>query len=58
MLTCVCRRYHCRRHRCRVLKRKKMYEQQRDQLSQQAFNIEQTSFTIENLKDTQTTVET
>jgi len=35
-----------------------MYEQQRDQLSQQAFNIEQTSFTIENLKDTQTTVET
>ena len=41
-----------------VLKRKKMYEQQRDQLAQQQFNMDQTSFTIESLKDTQETVKT
>ena len=41
-----------------TLKKKKMYEQQRDQLGQQQFNMDQTSFTIESLKDTQTTVQT
>ena len=40
-----------------TLKRKKMYEQQRDQMAGQAFNIEQTSFAIDSIKDTQTTVE-
>lgn len=39
-----------------VLKRKKMYQQQRDQLSAQAFNIESTSFALDSIKDTQTTV--
>ena len=41
----------------RVLKQKKMYEAQRDNQSQQAFNMEQTSFALENLKETATTVE-
>ena len=36
-----------------TLKRKKMYEGQRDQLAGQQFNIEQTSFTIDSIKDTQ-----
>ncbi|ORY47105.1 hypothetical protein LY90DRAFT_415426 [Neocallimastix californiae] len=40
----------------RVLKQKKMYEQQRDQLMQQSFNMEQTSFATENLRNTVTTV--
>ena len=40
-----------------VLKRKKMYEAQRDQLAAQAFNIEQTNFTIDSVKDTLTTVD-
>lgn len=39
-----------------TLKRKKMYEQQRDQMTAQSFNIDQTSFAIESIKDTQTTV--
>lgn len=33
-----------------------MYEQQRDQLAGQAFNIDQTSFAIETIKTTQVTV--
>lgn len=33
-----------------------MYENQRDQLSAQAFNIDQTSFAIDTVKNTQTTV--
>lgn len=40
-----------------VLKRKKMYESQRDQLTAQQFNVDQTAFTIETIKDTQTTVQ-
>ncbi|KAJ1458560.1 Snf7 family [Pelagophyceae sp. CCMP2097] len=40
-----------------VLKRKKMYEQQRDQMAGQAFNIEQTNFAIDSVKDTITTVD-
>jgi charged multivesicular body protein 5 len=39
-----------------TLKRKKMYEQQRDQLAGQAFNIDQTNFAIETVKSTQVTV--
>jgi charged multivesicular body protein 5 len=39
-----------------VLKRKRMYEQQRDQLAGQQFNIEQAGFAIESAKDTVTTV--
>lgn len=41
----------------RVLKQKRMYEGQRDQLSQQSFNIEQQNFAIQGLKDTKTTVD-
>lgn len=37
----------------RVLKQKKMYEGQRDQLYNQTYNLEQISFTQESLKDTQ-----
>lgn len=33
-----------------------MYEQQRDQMMNQQFNIDQTSFAIETIKSTQTTV--
>merc|ERR1719420_1679384 len=40
-----------------VLKRKRMYENQRDQLAGQAFNVEQTNFAIESVKDTLTTVD-
>ena len=33
-----------------VLKRKKMYEQQRDQLAAQSFNVDQTNFALESVK--------
>ena len=33
-----------------VLKRKRMYEQQRDSVSAQAFNIDQTNFSLESAK--------
>uniref|UniRef100_A0A4X1UQM2 Charged multivesicular body protein 5 n=1 Tax=Sus scrofa TaxID=9823 RepID=A0A4X1UQM2_PIG len=39
----------------RVLKQKRMYEQQRDNLAQQSFNMEQANYTIQSLKDTKTT---
>lgn len=39
-----------------VLRRKRMYESQRDQLAGQQFNIDQTAFAINTVKDTQTTV--
>lgn len=39
-----------------TLKRKKMYEQQRDNLAAQSFNIEQASFALETVKDTVDTV--
>jgi charged multivesicular body protein 5 len=39
-----------------TLKRKKMYEGQRDQLSSQSFNVERTVFAIDTVKDTQTQV--
>uniref|UniRef100_A0A0B7AWI6 Charged multivesicular body protein 5 n=1 Tax=Arion vulgaris TaxID=1028688 RepID=A0A0B7AWI6_9EUPU len=41
----------------RVLKQKRMYENQRDQLSQQSFNLEQQNFAVQSLKDTKTTVD-
>ncbi|KXN64542.1 hypothetical protein CONCODRAFT_45215 [Conidiobolus coronatus NRRL 28638] len=41
----------------RVLKNKKQYEGQRDNIQQQVFNMEQTNFATENLKNTQVTVE-
>ncbi|KTG03467.1 hypothetical protein cypCar_00012833 [Cyprinus carpio] len=39
----------------RVLKQKRMYEGQSDQLSQQSFNMEQANYTIQSLRDTKTT---
>lgn len=41
----------------RVLKQKKMYETQRDQISQQSFNMDQANFVTENLKNTMVTVD-
>ncbi|XP_061522485.1 charged multivesicular body protein 5 [Phycodurus eques] len=41
----------------RILKQKRMYEGQRDNLMQQSFNMEQTNYTIQTLKDTRTTVD-
>lgn len=41
----------------RVLKQKKMYENQREQLGQQSFNLEQANFSIQSIKDTKTTVD-
>lgn len=40
-----------------ALKQKRMYEAQRDQMLQQQFTLEQTSFTAHTLKDTYTQVE-
>jgi len=39
-----------------LLKQKKMYEQQRDQMVQQSFNMDQANFTAETLKTTIQTV--
>lgn len=41
----------------RVLKQKKMYDNQRDNLMQQSFNLEQQNYNIQNIKDTKTTVD-
>ncbi|KAG8181740.1 hypothetical protein JTE90_028278 [Oedothorax gibbosus] len=41
----------------RVLKQKKMYESQRDNLSQQSFNMEQANFATQQLKDTKVTMD-
>jgi len=40
----------------RVLKQRKMYEAQVDNLRQQAFNMEQANYATQTLKDTQATV--
>ncbi|XP_066999242.1 charged multivesicular body protein 5 [Anabrus simplex] len=40
----------------RILKQRKMYEQQADNLRQQAFNMEQANYACQTLKDTHTTV--
>jgi len=45
-----------KRRALETLKRKKMYETQRDQLAGQAFNLDQTVFALETIKDTHTTV--
>ena len=39
-----------------ILKQRKMYENQREQLMQQSFNMEQTNMATQTLKDTQVTV--
>ncbi|XP_023234657.1 charged multivesicular body protein 5-like [Centruroides sculpturatus] len=41
----------------RVLKQKKMYETQRENLAQQSFNMEQANYATQMLKDTKTTVD-
>ncbi|KAG1691852.1 Charged multivesicular body protein 5 [Nymphon striatum] len=41
----------------RVLKQKKMYEQQRESLMQQSFNMEQANYATQTLKDTKATVD-
>lgn len=45
-----------KRRAMEVLKRKRMYENQRDQMANQQFNIDQTSFAIDSIRDAQTTV--
>ena len=40
-----------------VLKQKRLYEGQRDQLYNQQFNLEQTTFVMESAKDTVNTVQ-
>jgi len=40
----------------RILKQKRMYEGQKDQLDQQTFNMEQSNFAIQGMKDNQITV--
>ena len=40
-----------------VLKQKKLYETQRDQLYNQQFNVEQTAFVMENVQDSVQTVQ-
>lgn len=40
----------------RILKQKKMYEQQLDNLRQQSFNMEQANYAHQTLKDTHATV--
>lgn len=41
----------------RVLKQKKVYEGQREMLSNQSFNIEQQNMSIQSMRDTKTTVQ-
>ncbi|RNA25512.1 Charged multivesicular body 5 [Brachionus plicatilis] len=41
----------------RILKQKKVYEQQRDMLYNQSFNIEQQNMAIQSMKDTHTTIQ-
>lgn len=40
-----------------VLKQKRLYEGQREQLYNQQFNMDQTAFTLESIKDSVTTVQ-
>eukprot|EP00798_Chlamydomonas_sp_ICE-L_P027850 gene27850-4022_t len=46
-----------KRRAVQVLKQKRMYEGQRDQMYQQQFNVEQTRFTVDSIQDTVTTVQ-
>lgn len=45
-----------KRRAMETLKRKKMYEQQRDMVSAQQFNLDSTAFMMESVKDTQNVV--
>lgn len=45
-----------RQQAMRTLQQKKMYENQRGQLQQRSFNLEQTSFATDNLRDAQVMV--
>ena len=45
-----------RQQALRTLQQKKMYENQRGQLQQRSFNLEQTSFATDNLRDAQVMV--
>eukprot|EP00197_Chlamydomonas_leiostraca_P014229 CAMPEP_0202885486 /NCGR_PEP_ID=MMETSP1391-20130828/41688_1 /ASSEMBLY_ACC=CAM_ASM_000867 /TAXON_ID=1034604 /ORGANISM="Chlamydomonas leiostraca, Strain SAG 11-49" /LENGTH=222 /DNA_ID=CAMNT_0049568737 /DNA_START=44 /DNA_END=712 /DNA_ORIENTATION=- len=46
-----------KRRALQILKQKKLYESQREQLYTQQFNMEQTRFTVDNVKDTVSTVQ-
>ncbi|MEW5300667.1 MAG: hypothetical protein WDW38_005389 [Sanguina aurantia] len=46
-----------KRRAIQVLKQKKLYESQREQLSGQQFNMEQTRFTVDSIQDTVSTVQ-
>ncbi|KAG2438916.1 hypothetical protein HYH02_010711 [Chlamydomonas schloesseri] len=46
-----------KRRALQVLKQRKLYESQREQLYQQQFNLEQTRFTVDSIKDTVTSVQ-
>lgn len=46
-----------KRRALQILKQKRMYEGQRDQLYQQQYNLEQVAFTTESVKDTVNTVQ-
>jgi charged multivesicular body protein 5 len=46
-----------KRRALNVLKQKRLYENQRDQLYNQQFNVEQTSFMMENVQDSVQTVQ-
>lgn len=46
-----------KRRALQVLKQKKLYESQREQLYNQSFNMEQTRFTVDSVKDTVQTVQ-
>ena len=41
----------------RILKQKRMYESQRDQIQQQSFNMEQANIVADNIKNTIVTVD-
>lgn len=45
-----------KRRAMETLKRKKMYEQQRDMVAGQQFNLDSTAFMMDSVKDTQTVV--
>lgn len=47
----------CNVYSLQVLKQKRLYESQRDQIYNQQFNVEQTSFVMENVQDSVQTVQ-
>ncbi|KAG2500732.1 hypothetical protein HYH03_001496 [Edaphochlamys debaryana] len=46
-----------KRRALQVLKQRKLYDSQREQLYQQQYNLEQTRFTVDSIKDTVTSVQ-